>query len=61
MAIAADITVGWSVLVQFLLDRGAISTERADQIWQWAMGGLAAQLRAQGPQRRGTAPSSCCR
>lgn len=47
VAIAADITVGWSVLVQFLIDRGAISIERADQIWQWAMGGLAAQLRAQ--------------
>ena len=47
VAIAADITVGWSVLVQFLLDRGAISADRADEIWQWAMGGLAVQLRAQ--------------
>lgn len=47
VAIAADITVGWAVLLQFLLDRGAINTERADSIWAWAMGGLAAQLRAQ--------------
>lgn len=47
VAIAADITVGWSVLVQFLIDCGAVSTERANQIWQWAMGGLATQLSAQ--------------
>lgn len=47
VAIAADITVGWSLLLQFLIDRAAITAERADQIWQWAMGGLAAQLRAQ--------------
>ncbi|WP_158240411.1 hypothetical protein, partial [Mycobacterium hubeiense] len=47
VAIAADITVGWSVLLQFPLERGAIDTARADRIWQWAMEGLATQLRAQ--------------
>jgi hypothetical protein len=47
VAIAADITIGWAVLLQFLLERRAISDERADQIWAWAMGGVATQLRAQ--------------
>lgn len=47
VAIAADITVGWAVLLQFLLDQGAMTQDRADQVWRWAMGGLADQLRAQ--------------
>lgn len=47
IAIASDITVGWAMLLQCLLDRDAITPERADQIWQWAMEGLAVQLRAQ--------------
>lgn len=47
IAIASDITVGWALLLQCLLDRDAITLERADQIWQWAMEGLAVQLRAQ--------------
>ncbi|OKH84291.1 hypothetical protein EB73_32110 [Mycobacterium sp. SWH-M3] len=47
IAIASDITVGWAALLQCLLDREAITPERADRIWQWAMEGLAVQLRAQ--------------
>lgn len=47
VAIASEITVGWAVLLEFLRDTGAISAERSDVVWRWAMGGLSTQLRAQ--------------
>lgn len=46
---ATLITTGWALLMRFLRDMNAVTPERADEIWDWAMGGLRDQLYAQDP------------
>lgn len=44
---ASMCSTGWRALLTFLLDQDAITKQRADEIWQWAMAGIAQQLTQQ--------------
>lgn len=44
---ASMCSTGWSALLSFLLDQGAITEQRAVAIWEWAMAGIAQQLTQQ--------------